>query len=221
MKRPFTILFSIVLSSCNSTGVDKPIQAHRVVDTTQKLIFSKNIYLVNNGGCVYQDSIVVESIGSNLYIDKNANLYFKTYDHSNPDNELPVLISRIYNSCEGDSTYDLKNNIDVTTFKEIGYNYYTDKKKVFYHNKMSDGGNLVIADDIDVKTFKLFPKSFYAMDKKRIYYKGSIVELADRKSFECISKLNGKDTLPAWFGKDKRYYFDGGDTCSKKQTQDY
>ena len=170
---------------------------------------------------MYKDSIVVDSIGNNLYVDSISNIYFKTYDRSDPSNDLPVLICRLYNGCEGDSSYDLRKNIDLATFRDIGYNYYADKKRVFFHNEMSDGGNFVIADEIDVKTFKLFPKSFYGYDNKRIYYKGSTVEFADRKSFECIYNLNGKDTLTAWFSKDKKYYYQFGDTCSKKQTEQY
>ena len=223
MTRPFTIILTALLLSCSSTpNVDKATHSQTNVDTVQKLTFPKNVYLINNGGCVYKDSIVVNSIGNNLYVDSKSNIYFKTHAHnrSDPSNGLPVLISRLYNGCEGDSSYDLKKNIDLATFREIGYDYYADKKRVFFHNEMSDGGNIGIAGEIDVRTFKLFPKSFYGYDKKRIYYKGSAVELADRKSFECIYKLNGKDTLTAWFGKDKKYYFQFGDTCSKKQTEE-
>jgi hypothetical protein len=218
MTRPFTILLTALLFSCNSTSiVDNATQSHTQVDTPQRIIFPKNVYLINNGGCTYKDSIVVDSIGNNLYVDSKSNIYFKTYDRSDHPNDLPVLISRLYNFCEGDSSYDLKRNIDIATFREIGYGYYADKKRVFYFNSMIDGGNIGATDEIDVKSFKLFPKSYYGYDKKRIYYKTSIVELADRNSFECIYELNGNDTLPTCYGKDKNYYFRYGDTCSEKQ----
>jgi len=157
MIRPFTILLTALISSCNSTPkVGKATQSHTQVDTFQRVTFPKNVYLINNGGCVYKDSIVVDSIGNNLYVDSKSNIYFKTYDRSHRSNDLPVLISRIYNGCEGDSSYDLKKNIDLETFREIGYDYYADKKRVFFQT---------------LSLLNYFQNHFTAMTKKEFIIK--------------------------------------------------
>jgi hypothetical protein len=190
-------------------------------DKAKKIVFPENHYLVNNGGCMYRDSLVVTDQGNGLFADKAGNLYFKTTDNSDRENPLPVLISRLYNGCDGDSAHDLKNHIDPASFTGLDYEYYKDKNSVFVHNAMSDGGNIVKIDGADAKTFRSLPSSWFGADKDSVYYKGSLLELADRKTFSCIYVIVNGDTGLTYFGKDKRYYFKDYDTCKKSEVDEY
>ena len=155
---------------------------------TKENSFQNDIYLVNNGGCVYKDTVQIESIGNNLFKDKSGNLYFKTTDNSQEGKPMPLLISRLYNSCEGDSTYDLSRNIDSKTFRNLGYNQYKDKKNVFFYQEMLDGGNIIISG-ADAKTYTVIPHSFYGKDIANVYYQGHKVTIADPASFEGVFKI--------------------------------
>ena len=209
-----TILFLFACSNPTTKEIPKEI-----AEETKPEIFPPNVYLIDTGGCVYKDSLKVDSIGDNLFRDKKGNLYFKTYDQTK--HKIPVLISRLYNACEGDSTYDLANYIDVHSFHQLsGIGLYKDNKHVYIYNEMVDGGNIGLITNADLKTFRAIPYSFYAIDKKHVYYQGMIIENADCKTFEGISKVAGKDTV-CWFGKDKKNYFDGADICTKDNVEEY
>jgi len=96
---------------------------------------------------MYRDTLDVYKVADDLYMDKNSNLYLLTEDRSDETGiPKPVLISRFYNGCEGDSTFDLEYTIDVGTFKSTGNFGYKDKNHHYYHHLMSDGGNFVISD---------------------------------------------------------------------------
>ncbi len=184
-------------------------------------LFPKNVYFINAGGCVYKDSILIDSISNPLYKDKDGNIYFKTYDQSHKGyNPVPVLISRFYNGCEGDSTYDLRKNIDPISFHFLGGCYFADKNKIIIHNFMIDGGNLGMIEGANISSFSVFPNSMYAYDKNRIYYKGMTLEKADPRSFNVIYQYRSEDTV-GWFGKDNINYFNGSDICEKKEVEEY
>ena len=213
MKTLYCIIF-FLLAAChapeNKTAQDAP--KNDVSDSAPR----QNIYMVDNGGCLYVDSITIDSIGHHLFRDQKGNLYFKTYDRSEPKKVIPVLISRLYNGWEGDSSYDLRRNVDAATFRYLDGNYYKDTNHVFIFNQMHDGGNLVIFEEVDLKTFKTYPGSFYAADKRHVYYMGRLVKKADPRTFQCIYKYDKDDTL-CLYGKDSRAYFSGENKCSKAE----
>jgi hypothetical protein len=173
---------------------------------------------VNNGGCILRKK-KIDSLKEDLFCDTDGNIYYKTMKFKEPGEFEPIFISRLFNGCEGDSSFDLKKNIDIETFKKLGNGYYIDKKNVFYHNSMSDGGNIEIVENADIKTFRLLRNSEYSIDKKLVYYKGSIVALADVKTFNPILKIQNGDTTLTNIGKDKRYFYSGYDTCSKSEIE--
>ena len=125
------ILMLIVFAGCSNT------------ETKKQNTVTEKVYVINTGGCEHKDSMVIDSIGNNLVKDKKGNIYFKTYAHPESGEPYIVLISRLYNNCEGDSTYDLAKNIDIPTFKALGGNYFGDKDKIFFYTEMSDGGNII------------------------------------------------------------------------------
>lgn len=208
----------LFLTACTAP-VDKPVSQTKANELTANTT-SQNIYLVNNGGCVYVDSLVIDSIGNNLFLDKKGNVYFKTYDRSMDEKVFPVLISSLYNACEGDSSYALRRNIHLASFRSLGANYYKDTNHVFVFNQMLDGGNLVILDEAHLKSFRVLQHSFYATDKHHVYYMGRVLEKADPESFQCIYKSNNGDTL-CHYGKDRRNYFYGENISSKAKTDEF
>jgi hypothetical protein len=216
-----SIIFVLFHFGCNNPkDKEDPLDEIKQIEYTVKR-FSKNVYFINTGGCVFKDSIIVDSIGNRLYTDKKGNVYFKTWDLGYKwDDPPPVLILRLYNACEGDSTYDLSRNIDVKTFHSIGGSYFKDKNRVIIHNEMLDGGNLGVMEDADVKTFKSLPNSNYAIDKKHVYYQGMPVENVNPKTFKVIYKYQNHDTL-GWYGEDGKNYFDGYDICTKKKVEEF
>jgi hypothetical protein len=177
-----------------------------------------DLYLINTGGCVYKDSLTLDSLGSDLFADKNGNIYFKGWDVVNSGPSLPVMILRIYNGCEGGSEFDLKNNIDTGSFHFLGTCYYADSRRIIVHHEGLNGGSLGIIEKADVKTFRVIPWSKYGSDKYHVYYDGLIVTEADPKTFRGIYKYTGHDTS-CFFGQDDKNYFDGKVTCSKDKVE--
>jgi hypothetical protein len=220
----FCLVSSLFLSACGNSHQPKeiiPSAPGRWEDPPAKEIpvlpFPKNVYLIDNGGCVTKDSLIIDSIGNGLFRDHQGNLFFKTYEDQR-EGHHPVLISRIFNSCEGDSTYDLKNNIDLKGFQDLGHGFYKDKNKVFYLNEMADGGTVGIITEADAKSFICIPSSWYAKDKKHLFYRSVLVEKADVHSFTGIYRKrdSGKDSV-CYSGKDRRFYFTGKDICVKEE----
>ncbi|MGZ4034397.1 MAG: DKNYY domain-containing protein [Bacteroidia bacterium] len=211
------LLFLTFLFACsNPTTVNIPKE---ITKETKSQDFPPNEYLIDTGGCLFKDSLKVDSVGENLFKDNKSNLYFKTYDLAK--HKIPVLILRLYNACEGDSTYDLANYIDINSFHKLnGIGLYKDNKHVYIHNEMIDGGNIGLIENADLKTFRAIPHSFYAIDKKYVYYQGMIIKNADCKTFEGVFKIVGNDTV-CWFGKDRKNYFDGTDLCTKDKVEEY
>lgn len=218
-KKLIPILFLFFGCTSSSENGNSPDSEPKKSETIK---FPKDLYLVDAGGCVFTASVVIDSIGQNLFLDKNRNVYFRTFDRSDTaKGPIPVLISRIYNACEGDSTYDLSKNIDITSFCSLGNSYYKDKLKVFVHHNMLDGGNLGIVEEADTGSFKVFRHfSQYAIDKRHVYYQGTVVEKANPKTFKVIYKVNAPDTV-GWYGRDDRNYFDGLSICKKEDVEDY
>lgn len=98
-----------------------------------------------------------------LWKSKNGDLAIKTQE----GNEQGIDIERyITECCEGE---EIKNVIDTLTFKYLGSSFYKDKKNVYTHFMMSDGGNFWIVKGADVNTFQVISNSCYAKDKNYIY----------------------------------------------------
>jgi hypothetical protein len=221
---PICLIISLLLSACgNSSGTKEsiPKAPGRWEDPTLKEIavkpFPKNVYLIDNGGCVFKDSLVIDSIGNGLFKDNQGNLFFKTYECEREGNH-PVLIGRIFNACEGDSTYDLKRNIDLNSFKDLGFGFYKDKNRVFYLNETADGGTVGIIQEAEARSFNSIPNSWYAKDGRHLFYKSERVEKADAASFIGIyRKRNSETDSICYSGKDNRHYFSGERICDKEE----
>jgi hypothetical protein len=163
-------------------------------ETKKQEINTEKVYAINTGGCEHKETLVIDTLGNNLVKDKKGNIYFRAYAHPQTGETYTVLISRLFNKCEGDSTYDLSKNIDIQSFKTLGGNYFGDKNKIFFYTETAEGGN-IIATDADVNSFKTIPDDFYGVDDDNVYYQGHIMENADPKNFQNNYKLSDVDSV--------------------------
>lgn len=141
MKFRAVFLLLLILPACETTHV------------TQQTQFASGHYIVNYGGCLRKVSMKPERVGEHLYKDENGNLFFLAYDRSDESGKTisPVFIQRFSNDCadyiDADtvvdfSSYDLRNYIDIASFKASGDGKYKDKKRLYEHVIMADGGHL-------------------------------------------------------------------------------
>ena len=131
-----------------------------------------------------------------LWKSKNGDLAIKTQ----AGNEQGIDIERyITQCCEGE---EIKNIIDTLTFKYLGSSFYKDKKNVYTHYTMSDGGNFWIVEKADAKTFEVIGNSCYAKDKNYIYVERAMkIDDIDYKTFKTCDDCG-------CYSKDKNgYYF--------------
>lgn len=114
--------------------------------------FPGGSYVVNYGGCLRKVAMKPVQVGDNLFKDEKGNLFFLAYDRSDETgkNITPVFIQRFPNACadyiDTDtvvdfSSYDLRNYIDIASFTSLGNGMYKDKKRLYEHVMMADGGH--------------------------------------------------------------------------------
>lgn len=180
----------------------------------------KDSYWVYEGCHVFLDTLDIKQVGHNLYQDTHQNIYFKSY---NPENNQELLIKNIYYGCKeyfpDYQVYELKNKIDIRTFYSLQNNYYTDKNYLFYFFMNSNGGHLYSLDTLEHKSLHILPKSHFLIHRNNVYYMGQLIEKADYKTFQAVYKIQNKDTLFTFFGRDKKNYFKGLDICSEQDTK--
>lgn len=131
-----------------------------------------------------------------LWKSKNGDLAIKTQ----AGNEQGIDIERYITQCfEGE---EIKNVVDTLTFKYLGSSFYKDKKNVYTHYSMLDGGNFWIVEQADAKTFEVIGNSCYAKDKNYIYGERAMqMNSIDYKTFKTCDACS-------CYAKDKNgYYF--------------
>ncbi|RZL39839.1 MAG: hypothetical protein EOP00_27405 [Pedobacter sp.] len=141
-------------------------------------------------------------IKDNLYINKNGDLGFKEYKDLG-DEGLTRVTDYItkFGFNEGKT---LKSVIDTTTFKDLGSNFYKDKKHIYHYYSMLGGGQFYIDTNVDYKTFEVIG-DVYAKDKNQIYLdRTGIMENIDYKTFKTAVGIGP-------YAKDKNGYYRWGD----------
>ena len=197
MKLQITIVsilfFNLVFISCqNNKKVDNRNEKDSVWNARVEKInnYKSKIDSVNN----YLDW---KKTNYGLWKSKNGDLAIKTEEGNEQGIEITRYITQL--CCEGE---EIKNVIDTLTFKYLGSSFYKDKKNVYTHYMMSDGGNFWIVEGADVKTFKVIGNSCYAKDKNYIYGERAMkMDSIDYKTFITCDECG-------CYAKDKNgYYF--------------
>ncbi len=85
-------------------------------------------------------------------------------------------------------TQTLKSVIDTATFQHVGGCYYKDKRHVYHHYVMIDGGNFNIHSNADPKTFKSLGNYAHFKDKNHVFdERHGLMEIADVKTFKTCA----------------------------------
>ena len=107
----------------------------------------------------------------------------------------------------------LKHVIDTASFRFLDLLYWSDRRRVYGFNPMSDGGTVYYIAEADPHSFRaLEASSPYAKDKKNVFYKGSIIPGADVKSFVII-----KDSSIPELARDKSTWYFLGEPLTESE----
>lgn len=184
--------------------------------------FKTDFYKVNYGGCSHKVQMSVKLIGDNLYSDSHGNIFFLTYDYSDESgkNRIPVFIQRFPNDCADYididtnvdfSSYDLKNYIDIATFRKISEGVYKDTLRFYYYTPMADGGNISIGQ---ASTFIELEKGFYRGSDGLLYIKTQSLinppEEYDTSFYRAVPEIDVSSyqgNVCEGYGMDKNHVF--------------
>lgn len=137
-----------------------------------------------------------KKLHSGLWKNKHGAIGFKTTEGT----EEGVFITRYITQlcCEG---IQLKDQIDTASFKHLGSSFYKDKKNIYTHYAMADGGDFWIVEEAHHATFSVLGDC-YAKDKNHIYgERAMVMDSIDYKTFKTKKGIG-------CFAKDKNgYYF--------------
>lgn len=143
----------------------------------------------------------------NLYINAKGEIAFRTVDYGDPNHPHDDFLTTIHpDSTDYDKEVRLQQFIDTASFEGVGDLYFRDKRHVYYHFQMVDGGTFSIVWEADPKTFVVLDNSYYAKDKKYVFYRGSVLAGADLRTFKVLPK---HDSVYSWRAKDKRHMYEG------------
>lgn len=170
----FLIIFSLCLSNCKNSSNES---IDRINDD---LNWTKTNYA--------------------LWKSKNGDLGIKTVEVNDDGSRTNIYITKLsYNNSIKEKS--INSVIDTLTFEYLGSSFYKDKKNVYRHYLMSDGGNFAIVENSDVKTFKVIGDC-YAKDKNYIY--GERAMRMDSVDYETFKTEKGFGP----YAKDKNgFYF--------------
>lgn len=195
--------FFVLAISCNNEVSQTETNSKTLLDTTiQKIPAEDSKY---------------HFLKNNLFIDDSGNIAYRAYDQTVPGDIRNDFITAIYLDT---GKTQLRFVIDTATFEHLGELYYRDKKHVYYHFPMMDGGTFYIILEANRKSFEVFGKSWYAKDKHYIFCRGSILENADYKTFTILPLISKGDTV-RWLGKDKNHVYDSNDTLDQQTLRDW
>ena len=174
---------------------------------------TENKNIANSTSTKNTDTLKYQFLKDNLYKNNLGDIAFKAIDNTDPRNPKDIFVTSVWNANSddsiGDGKMEMKNVVDVSSFKRVSGMYYQDKKYFYVFNQMSDGGTFAIIKNIDPKSFIVL-SPYYAKDNKHVYYGGQILEKADVKTFKPYPRIENKDTL--WqYAKDKNHFYYFGD----------
>jgi hypothetical protein len=126
-----------------------------------------------------------QPLKENLYLNSKGQLAFKMVDQTDPQKSHEHFVTTIHaDTLNYDNETSLNEIIDTATFSNIGDLYYRDKKHVYYHFPLMDGGMFYIVWEADPKSIKVLDSTYYAKDKKTVFCRGGALEGADPKTLK-------------------------------------
>ena len=168
-----------------------------------------------------QNIIVYKLLKCGLYKGSNGDIVLKSSRLINDFESVKTYINLMWGSITNDSINggrtEIKNVIDVETFKFLNFSYWRDKTNIYFYIATSDGGSISLVENIDIKSFKIFGETRYAKDKLNVYYGGNIIENADPKTFKIIAKEN----LHSDFAYDKTNFYEFENKLTETEIKEY
>jgi hypothetical protein len=204
-----TFLFSATLLCGQPT--DKQVKRDTIVYGSKKC---KDCPLIT-------DTIIYQLLKCGLYLGSNGDLGYRTEEIYNDNFDRRTrYISWIWGVVEDDSINgglkEMKFVIDTSSFRFLNDLYWADKNNIYGFNPMSDGGTVYLSDIIDRKTFVVLGGAGYAKDKTNVYYRGSVIEGADLKTFRDI-KYKGIPELAC----DKFNFYRIGERMAEEEIKEF
>jgi hypothetical protein len=204
-----TFLFSTTLLCGQST--DKQVKLDTIVYGSKKC-----------RDCpVIMDTVVYKLLKCGLYLGSNGDLGYRTEEIYNDNFDRRTrYITWIYGADQNDTLNgglkEMKFVIDTSSFRFLSDLYWADKNNIYGFNPMSDGGTVYLSDIADRKTFVVLGGAGYAKDKTNVYYRGSVIEGADLKTFRDI-KYKEISELAC----DKLYLYQIGRRMTDKEIKEF
>lgn len=206
--KPLFFIAILGLTACNHAGdADKETQKlPSRSDTSTSLEMGQN-----------HDSLEFHPYKHGLFVSSLGQLAYRTIDNSKPGAPHDHFLTTINtDSLDYEQKSELSRVLDTASFTHLGDLYYKDKNHIYYHFQMLDGGTFFIVWEADPNSFRVLDSTYYAKDKQRVFYRGSVLEGADNKTFKVISQPNKEVYL--WRAKDKHHVYEGGDIVKKVET---
>lgn len=166
-------------------------------------------HLVNSFGMVGFDTSAFKKLTCGLYINAQGTIGYQAIDNSLKFDTVPmdIYLVSVYYADPHDHINNgqklMKDVVDTNTFEILHDFYFKDKNHVYNYNPMMDGGTIAINIDADVKTFHVLEGGLYAKDQKYCYYRGTVIEGPDLKTFRVDT------TLGRFLAMDKNNFYDG------------
>ncbi len=216
----FTLLIPIINFSTPSQN-KLSMHSYKIVKYIVSFLATSLILHVCYGQSIKQvdDTEIYCPLKCGLYINQKGDLAFKTEALINEKGDRRTrYINWIYGVDRNDTLngglVEMKFVIDTSTFKFLNGVYWRDQNNIYILNPMSDGGTISMITEIDPATFKILGNSWYAKDKKKVYFKSSIVENADLKSFKPILQKGFE-----FYAFDKQSYYFYGEKMSDEKVK--
>lgn len=159
-------------------------------------------------------------IRDGLFKDDEGNIYFKALDGSDPNKIVDRFIYAVYSEEFHIEGYkEMKDVLDLKSFKSLGNNYFQDKNHIYYFYAMADGGTMTVVVGADSQSFKVFDHSLYGIDKKSAFYRGTKIKGVDVQTFQPIIIEDSGNKI-GWYARDKNSYYYGHDVMSEVEEKE-
>lgn len=170
---------------------------------------------------VNTDTVVYKLLKCGLYLGCNYSLGYRTEEIYNDNFDRRTrYINCIYGANQNDTLNgglkEMKFVIDTSSFRFLSDLYWADKNNIYGFNPMSDGGTVYLFGIADRKTFVVLGGAGYAKDKTNAYYRGSVIEGADVKTFRDIKYKE----IPE-LASDKFYFYRIGRRMTKEEIKEF
>lgn len=170
---------------------------------------------------VTKDTVVYRRLKCGLYLSSNGDLGYRSQEIYNENYDRRTrYITSVWDADKSDTLNgglkEMKFVIDTSSFRFLSDLYWSDKNNVYGFTPMSDGGTVHLKTTADKKTFVALKNTEYAKDKRYVYYRHSILEGADPKTFQLI---DNKDI--SGLACDKLYFYQFGERLTDKEINEY